>query len=688
MFSWSIAWTQKSELKKANNYFKKAYYYKAIPLLESLISQNIDNYDIIRKTGDSYYYNNRMMKASIWYGNMISRFPDSVSSDYYFKYYHSLKAINKIDRSEIFFEKYLKKSKQNDFLSRFKDKQKELRNIRAIGNRFEIESLNINTSESEFGAIMIDSILVFSAPKSNKKGLFRKQYKWNNQRYLDLFVVSIDSLQNILPSILPLSKKINSSNHEAITTYSKDRKIMYFTRTSSKKDANKIYHLKIYKAVFEGDKWRDVKELPFNNKKYSIMHPALSPDGKTLYFSSDMPGGIGGYDLYSVEVLGDNKYSKPKNLGSKVNTSQKEQFPFISGDNNIYFSSNGHLGFGSMDVYMSEILENDYSDPKNIGLPINSAFDDFAFNIESSTKKGFFSSNRPSGRGGDDIYSFKEIKELIIEDCKQYIEGVIIDKTTSLPLENVDLNIVFDEKGDFHILSTDIEGRFKLEVLCEKTYTITASKNMYESSEIFVKTDLSRGYIHDASMYIYSVYDRQIAEYDKEVASNKKEKEREKIRIAKAEEKVKQDLSLKIKRKEMRIKSVIKEEKYINNIEGQISIDGKNIYFVYGMSYVRFDTKEKLKSVVSLMKKYPKMIIEIKTHTDTRGRKKYNLDLSQSRAEQMRLHLADTGIEVNRVIATGCGENEPVEKCIKGKECTEEQHELNRRCEFLIISIE
>ena len=245
--------------------------------------------------------------------------------------------------------------------------------------------------------------------------------------------------------------------------------------------------------------------LPFNSDDYSIEHPALSNDEKTLYFASDMPGTLGSFDIFSVSINGAD-YGTPKNLGDTINTTKKEQFPFVSKDNKLYFSSNGHTGYGSLDVFVSEIQNNSFSKPLNIGLPVNSGFDDFSFTIDSESKEGYFSSNRPGGKGNDDIYELKETKPLLIEDCKQLIAGIITDVDTKMPLENALVSLQNSDKIEIQKVITTQDGKFSFAVACETGYSVLASKKDYTKDSRSFKLNKERNKISDASMSLKSDY--------------------------------------------------------------------------------------------------------------------------------------------------------------------------------------
>ena len=500
----------KQDLNRADMYFDRAFYSEAIPLYER-VAKKMRNETIVKNLGDCYYNTNNMGKASRVYKNLIENYGDKIDDEYYFKYAHTLKSINNYEEAnKILRELYTRKNNE-EALKKFEASIIYLENIKAIGNRYTIENLGINTENSEFGAIRHNDKLVFAASKKGDNFL-DKVYRWDSQYYLDLYeapIVNIhlglgDSIAKSLPG------NINTKLHEANAVFTKDGNTIYFTSNNylkgkRKKDENEVTHLQLYKAELIDGEWKNITSLHFNGITYSNEHPALSPDEKTLYFASDMPGGYGSFDIYSATINNDGSFGNPQNLGETINTSKKEQFPFISKDNKLYFSSNGHPGFGSLDVFVSTINGSEFSQPDNVGLPINSGHDDFSFNIDSDTKEGYFASNRPEGKGNDDIYKITESKPLIIEDCKQYISGIITDENTKQILPNTIVSLKDNNNNELEKVYTDGEGKFKFSAECETSYIVIASKEDYSTNQKALVLKSERNKDNDASMSLKSL---------------------------------------------------------------------------------------------------------------------------------------------------------------------------------------
>ncbi|HLA56923.1 MAG TPA: OmpA family protein [Flavobacterium sp.] len=654
---------QDQNLQLAKRYFDRTYYAEAIPLYEAAVEDN-RSLEVVRNLADSYYFTNDFAKAEKWYRVLIGFHGKDIDDDYYFRYIQTLKAAGNYELANTTARNYLEKKNDTEGIANLDDNIELLENISGIGNRFEIKSLPINTKQSEFGAIRKGNDLVYSGIKISSG--VKKTYKWNDELYLDLNVIPLDKLVSGDSIATNFSPEINTYMHEGNAVFTKDGKTMYFTRNNfnkGKRAANKakVSNLKIYKAEFTDGKWTNVTALPFNSDDYSVEHPALSNDEKTLYFASDMPGSLGSFDIYSVDVNG-GAFDVPKNLGPEINTEKKEQFPFVSKDNKLYFSSNGHFGYGSLDVFVSDIKDGTFSKPMDVGLPVNSGYDDFSFNIDSDTKEGYFASNRPEGKGSDDIYQLKETKPLIIEGCKQFIAGIITDVDTKLPLEKALVVLLDSDKKELESIITEADGKFSFKADCQKGYVVLASKELYSTESKSMVLKKERNKINDASMALKSA---EVIKKEQELADKRQKEAADNQKAA-------------------RIAEILSKEKDVVKDKGRLIIKTEPIYFDYDLWYIRKESKPILNRVIELMNKYPLMVVEIGSHTDVRGSNSYNLELSSKRAASTREYFIDKGIPENRISSKGYGETVPIIKCVPETSCNEEQHELNRRSEFVI----
>lgn len=685
------------QLKRANTYFDRAFYSDAIPLYEEVAMTNKSSI-VIKNLADSYYNTYQMPQAAKWYAYLTSIYGENLDETYFFKYSETLKASGKFEKSFEVLTDYYQATGKTERLNKLKSSFTYLENIQALGDRFSIKNLALNTSNSEFGAAQVGGYLIYSA--SRKKA--NKLYRWNNQNYLDIYQHPTAKL-SLGDSISEnYSTTINTKMHEGTFAITKDGKTLYFTRNNfikgkKKTDAKKVSNLKIYRATRIDSIWANITELPFNSDDFSNEHPSLSTDEKTLFFASDRSGGFGSFDIYKVTIQENDFYTAPENLGSLINTDKKEQFPFMDKNDNLYFASNGHPGFGLLDIFIAKKDKNQFQKPDNIGLPVNSSYDDFSYSQYKDN--GFFASNRPEGKGSDDIYSFTITKPLKIEACAQVIVGVVTDKTTKqlLPFSTVRL---FDiDHQELAQVITKEDATFSFGVDCEQQYRIEAKKEQYEDNFKVVRTTKVRKGKIDASLSLYAFAEKEkiarIALQEKEkqevkkakIAQEKKLKEEKEAAEAFAVQE-KQNREKAKKEKTENIAKAINTEKAIVKEKNRTVIKTQAINFDYNMWYLRRETRERLETVLTTMKSNPNITIEIGTHTDRRGNSNYNKDLSQKRANSVKTYLLESGIPSERILAKGYGESQPVVACATDDACTEEEHELNRRCEFVIVKWE
>jgi outer membrane protein OmpA-like peptidoglycan-associated protein/uncharacterized protein YxeA len=615
-----------AQTKLADKFFKNFGYVKAIELYEKAIEKGDSTAHVLTRLGDAYYNNSKSDKAAFWYGEALKQHK-KVDAEYLYKYIQSLRSIGKYDEADKWFKELSAAQHGDSRLKGYNPDEVDLYDLLTSKNEVivTIENLPFNTENADFGSYVYNNTLYFASARGDSD----KIYNWNKEPFLDLYQVTISEDNNFMSysSVSDIAAKdINTEYHEASVALTNDGKSLYFTRDNINKrnrlkyDKKGTTHLKIYKATLENDAWTNVVELPFNDDVFSTGHPALSADNKTLYFVSDREGGLGQTDIYKVAVNEDGTYGKPENLGEKINTEGREMFPFVAKDSTLYFSSDGHLNLGLLDVFKSNLLKGERTEPENIGVPYNSGYDDFAFYLDSDTNKGYFSSNRPNGRGSDDIYGFNNTQ------CKQEITGVARDSKTNIILSGVTLRLI-DETGKVvEELITRDGGGYTFIVDCNKTYTVVGNKPDYkEDQKTITTTD----------------------EIDK-----------------------------------VNTVDLILEPLIIDN---QIVINP--IFFDFDKSNIRTDAQYELENIVDVMRKHPEMVIKIESHTDSRGRDRYNMKLSDRRAKSTRDYIIFRGIDANRIVsAIGYGETQLLNKCANRVRCSEEEHQLNRRSYFYIVN--
>lgn len=629
----------KKLIEKADEYFAKMWYAEASTLYEeALVDSNNYSFEVLQKAGDSHYFNTNMEQAYKWYTILYEKYEDEMSADNIFKYAHSLKGTGKYARSKRLMRLYNKKMKdQSELANQAIQNEIVLDEILNAPNKFEVKNLSVNSEYSDFAPMFYaEEDLVF-ASANDSSFLSTRRYKWDNQPYLDLYVGQLNEESTDIKNAVKFSKEVNTKYHEAGVTFSPDNETMYFTRNNYgkklRRDSEGINHLKIYHSKKVDGEWTEATELPFNSDDYSTGHPALSKDGKKLYFVSDMPGSIGDTDIFVVDVLEDGAFSTPKNLGPEINTEQKEMFPFIN-EEKLYFSSNGHTGLGGLDIYEAVFDEEiGFSEVKNLGKPINSNKDDFSYIVNEETKKGFFASNREGGKGFDDIYSFKHLLVEEVPENTNAIAGIITELVTG-----------------------DVIPRALVELLDENNVKLKEIETDEDGSFIFEDLDADTKYVIKANKETFFVEQREVTTLENDT--------------------INVDIAMK------KLEGMIAVENGIKKLKTEI------IYFDFDKSYIRQDASKELDKLVEVMTEYPNMVIKIESHTDARGVAEYNDYLSDNRAKATKKYIISKGIDASRIeSAIGYGEQRLLNGCGVLSNCSEEEHQQNRRSEFIIVNM-
>jgi len=620
--------------KAADALFDKMYYVEAAKSYELSINNGDASKEILQRLGDAYYFNTKMSSASKWYGKLIADYPNQVSAEYLFRYAQSLQGIQNYELAKKWMKAFAEKQKSTDPRAKnFSLKNVTLEDIENIKPSFILENLEINSAYSDFGPMFYKGDLVYSTTIDSSYYKTEK-YGWNDQPYLNMQLGKISETQSNVTFKERFGKDITTKYHEACIAFSPDEKTIYFTRNNYngklKRDSKGINNLKIFSATASENSngtvsWKNIQELPFNSDDYSVGHPSVSKDGKKLYFVSDMPGTIGSTDIFVVDILGNNQFSQPKNLGEKINTTGREMFPYIT-DQALYFSSDGFLGLGGLDVFESRIIDDAFDAPANLGAPLNSNRDDFGYIVNESTNKGFVCSNRKTGKGDDDIYSFER-------SCNQAIGGYVFDSISNNRIAGA--MVTLKNANGIKVAETvsQLDGKydFNNNVNCNTPYTIEVSKENYNNNTKAIVTANSSG---------------------------------------KTEAVVGLDPAL-----------IVREN-------GLLKIKIGIIYFDLDKSDIRYDAAIELNKVVLLMYQYNTVVIKIESHTDSRANDQYNLELSDRRAKATRDYLISQGVAPERIeSAIGYGETQLLNNCSNGVPCKEAQHQVNRRSEFIITKM-
>ncbi|WP_452229024.1 OmpA family protein [Lacinutrix sp. MEBiC02404] len=605
---------QNKYTKTADKHFDKFEFMEAIASYNKLVENGKADAYVYGKLAEANYNIFSTTEAEKWYAKALETSQDE---EMMYNYSQMLKANGKYSDSNKWMQKFAEASPKDDRAVAFVSNQDYLPGILEGIQEYETKNLDFNSEASDFGGTLKDGVLYFSSARNNA----RKTYGWNEEPFLDIYQVAISDIDNV--EAKAVTGNINTRYHEGLVSFSPDGNTMYFSRESFfdgvyekiEETKTKISVIHLYKASKSGDSWKNVKPLPFNNDSYSVKNPSVSKDGKTLYFASDMKGGHGKYDIYKASINGDGTYGEAENLGDTVNTEGQEMFPFISDNGTLYFSSNGHLGIGGLDVFYT----NESGKVVNAGIPVNSNADDLAFSINEETGEGFVSSNREGGKGSDDIYAIKRL-----EPCLVMVTTTVVDSETSNPIAGAIVTIT-DVKGQ--TLATETSnaiGEVVYTVPCDNALHIAAAYNDYESNTVDF--------------------------------SGSREKEQA-LQIA------------------------------LNPIEKIIVADRvvlNPILFDFDKSNITAQGAFELDKLVSVMTKYPDMVILAESHTDSRGPARYNEKLSSRRAQSTVQYVISRGIDASRI--TGVGKGESALKISCGSKCTEEDHQINRRSEFIIVS--
>ncbi len=620
------ATAQYGSQKRADNLFNKFSFVSAAEVYHTLIDKNYNADYATRQLADSYAYMRNPDSAVVYYEKAVKQ--NNIPIAYYYNYAQALRATKNYKESRAWLKKFkdaggeIKKdrfSKDSDFIT----------SIYNAKQQYFLSPVNFNSELSDFGAYEYDGNIYFASAKD--KGVSTKHiYGWNEEPFLDIYVKSKSANDSISSHKSKLEGDINSVYHDGPLTITNDGKTMYFSRNNFNdnvlgKDDAGMTNLKIYKASLIDGLWTNIEELNFNSNAYSTGHPALNSDDTKLYFTSNMPGGFGGSDIYYVNIT-DGSIGTPQNLGNIINTDKNEMFPFVNNENALFFSSDGHPGLGLLDVFgtVSDANSN-IVNVLNLGVPVNSRKDDFSFFMNDDGLSGYFASNRDGGVGSDDIYAYDRIPNLVIE-------GTVTDENNE-PVTNALVELFDNDNNKIVDLITDENGHYEINIDRDADYKLITKKE---------------NHIDDSRNVTSKGIENRISKLTENIVLNNVPK---------------QDI-LPI------------TELY-------------PIYFDFNKYDIRRDGTVELDRIVNLMvNEFPNMIIKIESHTDSRGTSEYNNLLSQDRAKATQKYLIDNGVDASRITEyNGYGEQKLVNDCDGTNICTEDAHQLNRRTQFIVVKM-
>ncbi|MFT7352310.1 MAG: outer membrane protein OmpA-like peptidoglycan-associated protein [Flavobacterium sp.] len=627
---------QKVQIAQADKDFEQYDYVDAIKTYERIFEKGYKSTDMLQKLGDSYYFKAELENAAKWYTELFALTQD-VAPEYYYRYSQTLKAIKDYKKADQMLLKFNQIS-GNDTRAKLAISQKDyLAEIKKNSGRYVIENASINSKYSDYGSSYYKEKVVFTSARDTGS-LASRKHNWTGESFTNLYAADM-AADGSLSNAKRFAKKINTKFHEATPVFTSDGKTVYFTRnnyTDGKegKDDKRSTLLKIYQATLDGNDWKEVKELPFNSDQYSTAHPALSADNKTMYFASNMPGTLGQSDLFKVSINPDRTFGTPINLGNTINTEGRETFPMMTKNNELYFASDGHPGLGGLDVFVSKLNENGaFTEVLNVGEPLNSSKDDFGFLINTANKTGYVTSKRDGGEGNDDIYRFKETKA-IEYGYEQLLTGIVTNQATGIAIKNARITLFDRNYQLIKEVRTDKEGNFDFgKVNCATKYYIKAEAETFNTTENPTITGKETG-----NTFV-----------------------------------------------PIELEKTLQPVKVGDDLRKAFKIDV--IYFDLDKSFIRGDAALELAKILDVLEQNPTMELDIRSHTDSRQTFKYNKALSDRRAKSTMQWLVSKGISKKRITAKGYGETQLVNKCADSVDCSEAEHQANRRSEFIITKI-
>jgi outer membrane protein OmpA-like peptidoglycan-associated protein len=725
----ATGWSQNPKLKKADRAFEAKRYQEAIGLYQEVLEKN-DLPDVKVKLGDIYRKMRDYANAEQWYSQAVTAPEVNPMGLYY--YGKVLQYNDKCPEAAQWYQQFLRLRPydvRKKHLQHACDYEEELWN-KNIGV-YTVELAGFNTPGADIAPAFYKNGLVFASKGRDSTSSSK------SEGYFDLYFVEVFSTPQSFDygSRQRFSDRLRSSYHDGIVTFNANFSEIFLTqsRKNPVTELKDLYPLEITRAQNPNDSvWSVPEPLPFNSDDYSVAHPALSPDGSHLFFSSDMPGGSGGKDLYVSEKV-NGQWTLPINLGPFINTEGDEVFPFYQGGR-LYFASEGHFGLGGMDIfYVEDLGSGDWSEVENLGAPINSEYDDFGIVVKPEGKVGYFTSNRPDGSGGDDIYSFSQsqaqavvefvdattnaaLPQVIMEQvgakniavkrlnnqafvnlvggqCGNFsfqlpgymsqtqqicasdkekitifleriiptLSGLVLDQNTGQPIKGVRIKLTGEKCGTLTATS-DADGKYTFQLKDACCYQLRAEKDQFFNQALEETICVETG-IGAMEKTVY------LQPFTASVETKPAE-----VKAAATE--VNLDFSSE------EIKSFKRSAKSYEN--GSIAYL-LNLYYDFGHASVRKEALPELDRLLKLLQDNPNLIVEISSHTDSRGDSRYNQKLSQRRADAVLNWLSQKGIKKERLVAIGYGETKLINPCEIEEDCSEEAHQLNRRTEFRVL---
>jgi len=643
-----------SQASKANRYFERGDFLRAAVLYEEALTDQRSK-EYLEKLADCFYNTYQYEKGIITLEALVKGdFEEEykyISERYHFIYYQLLSATGDYEKALIQLQQY--REKINAPVPDFEESKENVERFRLKRSDFTINKVAFNSSASDYGAIQKNDSIYFSSDRESKSTT--KSYNWTHRPFLDLYAVLLDTVSDMTQEPKPLPAIINSKLHEGSLTFTAKGDTMYFSRSNQKKGKNVFNKLgenqvQLYRSHKSNGIWTKPTKLPFCQDQFNYQHPALSPDGKKLYFATDASGGYGSYDIVWVPINNDASYGAPINMGDVINTPNREQFPYVSEEGHLFFASNGHLGLGLLDLFVSEFKEDTFEIPSNLGTPINSRYDDFSLTY-SEDNHGYFSSNRDAIN--DDIFTFEQVSNLFE---KEYINLIkIVDSTNqkSVPSTQVILKNVLGET--VYENSLDKESAFNIN-LVSGVYSVEIAAPGFGITlkELTITEENNDEHV----LPITKLFDVDLTKLPGSLNGASK------------------DVITKLLKD--------KTPPKILRINDTFYLDVPHIYFDFNKWDIREDSKILLNNLILKLTEYPTLKIRINSHTDSRGSAIFNQVLSEKRGQSTREYIVSVGgIDGSRISFKGFGKSKLLFEC--NESCTEKEHQKNRRSQFELV---
>ncbi|WP_304621524.1 OmpA family protein [Rufibacter sp. XAAS-G3-1] len=615
----------RSSVQKGNKNFDKEEYQPAIEHYQAALSKGRTGAEVNFKLAEAYRLSNRLPQAEQYYKAALDA---RKTEETMFRYGMALKANGKYEEAATQLQSYLAVASNKTFI---KLAQQEVNNLKQVASIVNTPTYQIvkpvpaaNTAASEFSPVILNNEVIFSSSREDVK------YKGNGEGFLNLYVVPVADTGNAAAStVRPFAAALNAPEvHDASPAFTNEGRTMVFARSNTGKKSGTA-NVDLYISQYKTGEWSEPRLASFNDPLAWDSSPAFSPDGRTLYFSSDRRGGQGGRDIWKTTLDAGGRFSRPENLGPTINTPGNESFPYVAADSTLYIASDGHPGLGGLDVFR---ISGD--SVINMGTPINSIGDDFSILI-TGEDQGFFASNRAGGQGGDDIYSFVKRQPKLVNF---FVDGRVLERNettnTTTPMANVRVTLQNAQGEKVTEATADARGNFTFQLDSASVYSVIAERSGYFAARQPVVT---QGKTPPQSQLTQPVTD-------------------------------------------IRLTTTLTLSKIVRNR----AIVVENIFYDYDKADIRADAAVELDKLVQTLRDNPAITIELSSHTDSRGVDIYNQDLSQRRAQSAVNYIISKGIDAKRITARGYGESRPVVRNAR----TEAQHQRNRRTEFTVTRID